>query len=111
MDLSVPGNEVRDGSNRQDAKDVSAGGYAEGAVRSVAVVKVQSDGDQTGENGGGRSGEVDAVFEAWEFESRSVDPSRERKHEVLMPGDFPIDGGGFVEGDRLNGQHSRFQKT
>ena len=92
-----------DGGAFENAEEVAGGGDAEGAVGVIAVVDVEADGQEVFNNGAGRPGVVDAVFFGGQIEAGGGDGTRERKHHVLMPGDFPVRARGFVEGDGLDG--------
>lgn len=86
-----------------DAPLMCAGGNSERAVRFITNVKMETDGEHGLEDLRWWPGVMDAVFHAGEIEAGSGDFFREGKHEVLMPGDFPVRIGCFVEGDGLDG--------
>ena len=105
-DFPVVGDAVRDLRGFDDAGAVGAGRNPQRAVGGVAVVEMESDGEKRAQYRLGRSRVVNALFDGGEVESVGCYFSGERKHQVLVPGDFPVGGGGFVESDGLDGDRA-----
>lgn len=75
------------------AEPMSAGRNPERAVGGVAIVEVEADGEEFVEGGVGRLGEVVSVLDGGAAVSGGLGCVCDGKHEVLMPGDFPVGDG------------------
>ena len=97
------GDHFRNPGRRQNARAMCARGDPEWAVGGVAIIQMQADGEKSVQDESGGACEVDALLDGREFESPLSHFSCERKHQVLMPGYFPVGRRGFIECDRLDG--------
>lgn len=101
--FSVAGDLPGDRGGLKDAGAVGSRGDSERAVRGIAIVEMKTDGEKLVDQGFGRPRVVDSLLEGGEVEVISGDLLGEGEHQVLMPGDFPVSGGGLIEGDGLDG--------
>lgn len=102
-DVAVACDLLRERGGFENAGKMRPRRDSEGAVCGIAIVEMESDGEKLIEHGLRRSRVVDALFEGGEIETFGSYLFRERKHQILVPRDFPVGGGCFVEGDGLDG--------
>ena len=110
-DFAVGGEVPRNLGGFQDSLEVGSGRDAQGAVGFVAVVQMESDGEQLRQYGFRRPCVVDAFLDARKVEIIGSHGTGEREHQILMPGDFPVGGRSFVESDGLDGHGSLTEMT
>jgi hypothetical protein len=91
------------------AELMRAGRNPERAVRFIAIVEVKADGEEFVEGGVGRLREVVSILDGGAAVSWGLGRVGDGKHEVLMPGDLPVGDGGFIEGDGLDGDGTRWE--
>jgi hypothetical protein len=99
--------EVVDFVGGEDTAIVSAGEEADGAVVAEAVVEVEAEGEHGFEDVARGLDVGDAFFEGPGSVAGKVVAGVDGDGEILVPGDFPVGAGEFVEKDAADGEGMR----